>query len=159
MPGTKTEEDILLLRHIDKLDHKARFDKRLGTAGREKRLLERTYLMHQKPYASRNHAKMLRKAADALLDSEIEASNPLVLRRRMGKEGVRKGIEAYNKAFPDLKMAITKIVARDDTVIVRNRICSNDPRVIPLGSRSSGLVLLPRIPFDVKASHSNLAAL
>jgi steroid delta-isomerase-like uncharacterized protein len=54
--------------------------------------------------------------AVALLDSEIEASNPLVLHRRMGKEGVRKGIEAYNKAFPDLKMAITKIVARDDTV-------------------------------------------
>jgi steroid delta-isomerase-like uncharacterized protein len=27
-------------------------------------------------------------------------------------------MEAYNKAFPDLKMAITKIVAQDDTVVV-----------------------------------------
>jgi hypothetical protein len=27
-------------------------------------------------------------------------------------------MEAYNKAFPDLKMEITKIVAQDDTVAV-----------------------------------------
>jgi steroid delta-isomerase-like uncharacterized protein len=56
--------------------------------------------------------------AIALLDSKIVGSNPLVVQRTVGKEGVRKGIEAYNKAFPDLKMAITKIVAQGDTVAV-----------------------------------------
>jgi steroid delta-isomerase-like uncharacterized protein len=40
------------------------------------------------------------------------------VQRTVGKEGVRKGIEAYNKAFPDLEMAITKVVAQDDTVAV-----------------------------------------
>jgi hypothetical protein len=48
--------------------------------------------------------------AVALFDSKIEASNPLVLQRRMGKEGARKGIEACNKAFPDLKMEIRVII-------------------------------------------------
>jgi steroid delta-isomerase-like uncharacterized protein len=56
--------------------------------------------------------------AVALLDSEVVASNPLVLQRRSGKEGARKGIAAYNKAFPDLKMEITTIVAHGDTVAV-----------------------------------------
>jgi len=56
--------------------------------------------------------------AVALLDSEVVASNPLVLQRRSGKEDVRKGIDAYNKAFPDLKMEIIKIVAQGDTVAV-----------------------------------------
>jgi steroid delta-isomerase-like uncharacterized protein len=56
--------------------------------------------------------------AVALLDSKLVGSNPLVLQRTVGKEGARKGIEAYNKAFPDLKMQITKIVAQDDTVAV-----------------------------------------
>jgi len=56
--------------------------------------------------------------AVALLDSEVVGSNPLVLQRKSGKEAVRKGIEAYNKAFPDLKMEIMKIVAHGDTVAV-----------------------------------------
>jgi len=50
--------------------------------------------------------------AVALLDSKLVGSNPLVLQRIVGREGIRKGTEAYNKAFPDLKMAITKIVAQ-----------------------------------------------
>jgi steroid delta-isomerase-like uncharacterized protein len=54
--------------------------------------------------------------AIALLDSKLVGSNPLVLHWTVGNEGVRKGIEAYNKAFPDLKMAITTIVAQGDTV-------------------------------------------
>ena len=54
--------------------------------------------------------------AVALLDPKIVGSNPLVLQRTVGKEGARKGIEAYNKAFPDLKMAITQIVVQGDTV-------------------------------------------
>jgi len=56
--------------------------------------------------------------AVALLDPEVVASNPLVLQRKIGKESVRKGIAAYNKAFSDLKMEITTIVARGDTVAV-----------------------------------------
>jgi steroid delta-isomerase-like uncharacterized protein len=56
--------------------------------------------------------------AVALLDLEVVASNPLVLQRKIGKEGARKGIEAYNKAFSDLKMEIIKIVASGDTVAV-----------------------------------------
>ena len=56
--------------------------------------------------------------AVALLDSEVVASNPLVLQRKIGKESARKGIEAYNKAFSDLKMEITTIVAHGDTVVV-----------------------------------------
>ncbi|HXY87801.1 MAG TPA: nuclear transport factor 2 family protein [Candidatus Acidoferrales bacterium] len=54
--------------------------------------------------------------AVALLDSEVVASNPFALQRKIGKEGVRKGIEAYNKAFPDLKMEITMIVAHGGIV-------------------------------------------
>ena len=50
--------------------------------------------------------------AVALLDSKLVGSNPLVLQRIVGREGIRKGAEAYNKAFPDLKMAITQIVLR-----------------------------------------------
>jgi len=53
-----------------------------------------------------------------LLDSEVIGSNPLVSQRKIGKEGVQKGIEAYTKAFPDLKMEIIKIVAQGDTVAV-----------------------------------------
>lgn len=54
----------------------------------------------------------------ALFDSEVVSSNPLVLQRKSGKEAVRKGIEVYTRAFPDLKMEITKIVAQGDTVAV-----------------------------------------
>jgi len=56
--------------------------------------------------------------AAALLDSEVVGSNPLAAQRKIGKEGSRKGIEAFTKAFPDLKMEITKIVAQGDTVAV-----------------------------------------
>ena len=54
----------------------------------------------------------------APLDSEVVGSNPLASQQKYGLEGVRKGIEAYNKAFPDLKMEITKIVVQVDTVAV-----------------------------------------
>jgi steroid delta-isomerase-like uncharacterized protein len=54
--------------------------------------------------------------AVALLDSEVVGSNPLASQWKYGLEGVRKGIESLTKAFPDLKMEITKIVARGDTV-------------------------------------------
>ena len=54
--------------------------------------------------------------AAVLLESEVVISNPFVSQRKIGKEGVRKGIEALTKAFPDLKMEITKIVAHGDTV-------------------------------------------
>ena len=57
-------------------------------------------------------------SAVALLDSEVVGSNPLASQQKYGLEGVRKGIEAYNKAFPDLKMNITKIVTHGDTVAV-----------------------------------------
>ncbi|MGB8312609.1 MAG: ester cyclase [Halobacteriota archaeon] len=53
-----------------------------------------------------------------LLDSEVVGSNPLVSQRKIGKEGVGKEIEAYTKAFPDLKMEIIKTVAQGDTVAV-----------------------------------------
>jgi steroid delta-isomerase-like uncharacterized protein len=56
--------------------------------------------------------------AVALLDPEVMASNPLVLQRKIGKESARKGIAAYNKAFPDLNMKITTIFAHGDTVAV-----------------------------------------
>jgi len=46
--------------------------------------------------------------AVALFDSEVVASNPLASQRKVGKEGIRKGIEAFTKAFPDLQMEITR---------------------------------------------------
>jgi len=54
--------------------------------------------------------------AIAPLDSEVVGSNPLTAQRKYGLEGVRKGIEALTKAFPDLKMEITKILSHADTV-------------------------------------------
>jgi steroid delta-isomerase-like uncharacterized protein len=54
--------------------------------------------------------------AVALLDSEVVGSNPLASQRKYGLEGVRKGMVALTKAFPDLKMEITEIVAHGDTV-------------------------------------------
>ncbi|HXY88790.1 MAG TPA: nuclear transport factor 2 family protein [Candidatus Acidoferrales bacterium] len=54
--------------------------------------------------------------AAVLLESEVVISNPFVSQRKIGKEGVRKGIEALTNAFPDLKMEITKIVTHSDTV-------------------------------------------
>jgi len=56
--------------------------------------------------------------AVALLDSEVVGSNPLASQQKYGLEGFRKGIEAYDKAFPDLNMEITKIVTHGDTVAV-----------------------------------------
>ena len=57
-------------------------------------------------------------SAVALLDSEVVGSNPLASQQKYGLEGFRKGIEAYDKAFPDLNMEITKIVTHGDTVAV-----------------------------------------
>jgi len=54
--------------------------------------------------------------AAALLESEVVISNSFVSQRKIAKEGVWEGIEALTKAFPDLKMEITKIVAHGDTV-------------------------------------------
>ena len=54
--------------------------------------------------------------AAALLESEVVVSNPFASQRKIGKEGVRKGMAALTKAFPDLNMEITKIFALGDTV-------------------------------------------
>jgi len=54
--------------------------------------------------------------AAALLESEVVVSNPFASQRKIGKEGIRKGMAAPTKAFPDLNMKITKIVAHGDTV-------------------------------------------
>lgn len=54
--------------------------------------------------------------AAALLKSEVVASNPLASQQTYRKEGVRKGMVALTKAFPDLKMEITKIISHGDTV-------------------------------------------
>jgi len=54
--------------------------------------------------------------AAALLESEVVVSNPFASQRKIGKEGVRKGMAALTKAFPDLNMEITKIFTHGDTV-------------------------------------------
>ena len=56
--------------------------------------------------------------AAALLESEVVISNPFVSQRKIGKEGVRKGMATLTKAFPDFKMHVTKIFAHGDTVVL-----------------------------------------
>ena len=52
----------------------------------------------------------------APLDSEVVVSNLFALQQKYGLEGFRKGMAALTKAFPDLNMEITKIVAHGDSV-------------------------------------------
>jgi ketosteroid isomerase-like protein len=54
--------------------------------------------------------------AAALLEFEVVVSNSFASQRKIGKEGVRKGMAALTKAFPDSNMEIAKIFAHGDTV-------------------------------------------
>ena len=72
MPSKKVEQKILRVeRHLKMLDE-VRSDKNLDDAEREKRKLERMYVLWQEPYAWQNHAHMLKSAADAVLDQYVK---------------------------------------------------------------------------------------
>jgi hypothetical protein len=72
MSSKKVEQKILQIEQHLKILDQERSDKNLGDAEREKRGLERMYLLWQEPYAWRNHAHTLKRAADAVLEQYVK---------------------------------------------------------------------------------------
>ncbi len=78
MPSNEVDQKILRVEQRLKTLAKAQANKSLDLANREKLGLERTYIMHQEPYAWQSHADELKRAADAVVERYERDELPVI---------------------------------------------------------------------------------